>query len=141
MWPRPFLDPPIHHGCEENGKIILRGQWHPSGWRHCGVANAGEPLFGYIRETNRTRCKKTLWEKLEQINDLVRITASTAALAGLLVGFDTGVVSGAILFIKGESGLTPFTEELLVSAALLGGDPMFFAMRQNQEASQQYRIR
>jgi len=24
-----------------------------------GFANAGEPLFGYIRETNGTRCEKT----------------------------------------------------------------------------------
>jgi MFS family permease len=40
--------------------------------------------------------------------------------AGLLFGFDTGVISGAILFIKGEFGLTPFAEELLVSAALIG---------------------
>jgi MFS family permease len=43
-----------------------------------------------------------------------------AAIAGLLFGFDTGVISGAILFIKREFGLTPFTEELLVSAALVG---------------------
>ncbi len=50
----------------------------------------------------------------------VKIVAATAALAGLLFGFDTGVISGAILFIKGDFGLTPFTEELLVSAALVG---------------------
>jgi MFS transporter, SP family, galactose:H+ symporter len=50
----------------------------------------------------------------------VKIVAATAALAGLLFGFDTGVISGAILFIKGEFGLTPFAEELLVSAALIG---------------------
>jgi MFS family permease len=50
----------------------------------------------------------------------VKIVAAIAALAGLLFGFDTGVISGAILFIKGDFGLTPFTEELLVSAALVG---------------------
>jgi MFS family permease len=50
----------------------------------------------------------------------VQIVAATAALAGLLFGFDTGVISGAILFIKGAFGLTPFAEELLVSAALVG---------------------
>jgi MFS transporter, SP family, galactose:H+ symporter len=50
----------------------------------------------------------------------VKIVAATAALAGLLFGFDTGVISGAILFIKGEFALTPFAEELLVSAALIG---------------------
>jgi MFS transporter, SP family, galactose:H+ symporter len=50
----------------------------------------------------------------------VQIIAGTAALAGLLFGFDTGVISGAILFIKGAFGLTPFAEEVLVSAALVG---------------------
>src|SRR5580692_7240144 len=50
----------------------------------------------------------------------VQIVAGTAALAGLLFGFDTGVISGAILFIKGAFGLSPFAEELLVSAALVG---------------------
>jgi MFS transporter, SP family, galactose:H+ symporter len=43
----------------------------------------------------------------------IQITAGTAAIAGLLFGFDTGVISGAILFIKREFGLTPLTEELL----------------------------
>ena len=50
----------------------------------------------------------------------IQITAGTAANAGLLFGFDTGVISGAILFINREFGLTPFTEEFLVSAALIG---------------------
>jgi len=50
----------------------------------------------------------------------IQLTAGTAAIAGLLFGFDTGVISGAILFINREFGLTPFTEELLVSAALIG---------------------
>jgi len=50
----------------------------------------------------------------------VQIVAGTAALAGLLFGFDTGVISGAILFIKGAFGLSPFAEEVLVSAALVG---------------------
>jgi MFS family permease len=50
----------------------------------------------------------------------VQITAAIAALAGLLFGFDTGVISGAILFIKGAFKLAPFMEELLVSAALIG---------------------
>ena len=56
----------------------------------------------------------------KRVNVFVRMTAATAALAGLLFGFDTGVISGAILFIKGEFGLAPFAEEFLVSAALLG---------------------
>src|SRR5580704_8380953 len=55
-----------------------------------------------------------------QSRRFVKIIAGTAALAGLLFGFDTGVISGAILFIKGAFGLTPFAEEVLVSAALVG---------------------
>jgi len=50
----------------------------------------------------------------------VELTAGIAALAGLLFGFDTGIISGAILFIKNEFHLAPLTEEFLVSAALIG---------------------
>ena len=50
----------------------------------------------------------------------VELTAGIAALAGLLFGFDTGIISGAILFIKTEFHLAPLTEEFLVSAALIG---------------------
>src|ERR1700751_4816882 len=50
----------------------------------------------------------------------VELTAGIAALAGLLFGFDTGIISGAILFIKSEFHLEPLTEEFLVSAALIG---------------------
>lgn len=42
------------------------------------------------------------------------------ALGGMLYGYDTGVVSGAILFIKEDLGLNAFTEGLVVSAILIG---------------------
>lgn len=46
--------------------------------------------------------------------------AAIAALGGLLFGYDTGVISGAELFLKTDFKLTSFTEELAVSAILIG---------------------
>lgn len=51
---------------------------------------------------------------------LVIFIASVAALAGILFGFDTGVISGAILFISKEFQLTPWMNGIVVSAVLLG---------------------
>jgi len=46
--------------------------------------------------------------------------ASIAALAGMLFGYDTGVISGAILFIKPEFNLTLGQTETIVSIAIFG---------------------
>jgi MFS transporter, SP family, galactose:H+ symporter len=50
----------------------------------------------------------------------VYIAALFAALGGLLFGYDTGVISGALIFIKREFGLTTAAEEVVVSGVLLG---------------------
>jgi ABC-type dipeptide/oligopeptide/nickel transport system permease subunit len=42
------------------------------------------------------------------------------ALGGLLFGYDTGVISGAILFIAEDLNTTPFLEGLIVASLLLG---------------------
>jgi MFS transporter, SP family, sugar:H+ symporter len=42
------------------------------------------------------------------------------ALGGLLFGYDTGVISGAILFIKDDFGLSAFMQGAVVAALLLG---------------------
>jgi MFS transporter, SP family, sugar:H+ symporter len=42
------------------------------------------------------------------------------ALGGMLFGYDTGVISGAILFITPALELTPFLEGLVVASLLLG---------------------
>ena len=55
-----------------------------------------------------------------EINGFVYAAVGIAALGGLLFGYDTGVVSGAILFVKTEFSLSPMMEELVVSAVLLG---------------------
>jgi SP family galactose:H+ symporter-like MFS transporter len=54
------------------------------------------------------------------INRFVYTAVAIAALGGLLFGYDTGVISGAILFIKGEFSLSPTMEEIVVSAVLIG---------------------
>jgi sugar porter (SP) family MFS transporter len=50
----------------------------------------------------------------------VYVVASVAALGGLLFGYDTGVISGALLFIKEDFQLTAFLEGFIVSSLLLG---------------------
>ncbi|MCM3569863.1 sugar porter family MFS transporter [Neobacillus mesonae] len=42
------------------------------------------------------------------------------SLGGLLFGYDTGVISGALLFIKRDLHLTPFLEGMIVSGVMLG---------------------
>ena len=51
---------------------------------------------------------------------LVYIAALFAALGGLLLGYDTGVISGVLIFIKREFSLTTTVEEIVVSGLLLG---------------------
>lgn len=46
--------------------------------------------------------------------------SAVAALAGLLFGFDTAVINGAILFLRQEFGLTDGQTEVAASALLVG---------------------
>jgi len=50
----------------------------------------------------------------------VYFMCAIAATAGLLFGFDTGVISGALLFIKNEFVLSSGQQEWVVSAVLIG---------------------
>src|SRR5436853_6532188 len=50
----------------------------------------------------------------------VYVAALFAALGGLRFGYDTGVISGVLIFIKREFGLTTVAEEIVVSGVLLG---------------------
>nr|HET6903804.1 sugar porter family MFS transporter [Ktedonobacteraceae bacterium] len=47
--------------------------------------------------------------------------AAIASLGGLLVGFDTGVISGAEQYLRKDFALSTALEELVVSAVLIGG--------------------
>ena len=48
------------------------------------------------------------------------VIAVVASLGGLLSGFDTGVVSGALLFINETWTISPFEQGWIVSAAIVG---------------------
>ncbi|MET0304729.1 MAG: sugar porter family MFS transporter [Solirubrobacterales bacterium] len=50
----------------------------------------------------------------------VVLTAAIAGLGGLLFGYDTGVIAGALLFIKGDFGLSSFAQGLVVAAVPIG---------------------
>jgi SP family galactose:H+ symporter-like MFS transporter len=51
---------------------------------------------------------------------MVYLAAGFAALGGLLFGYDTGVISGAELFLKDDFVLSTFALELIVSGVLVG---------------------
>ncbi|MFB6888068.1 MFS transporter [Kitasatospora sp. NPDC056327] len=48
------------------------------------------------------------------------LATGVVALGGLLFGFDTGVISGALLFLKDQLALNSFQEGAVISALLLG---------------------
>jgi sugar porter (SP) family MFS transporter len=57
----------------------------------------------------------------QSIRRNVVVSSGITALGGLLFGYDTGVVSGALLFLKIDfGGLSSFEEELVTSLLLVG---------------------
>jgi MFS family permease len=54
------------------------------------------------------------------LKGFVYVAVGVAAIGGLLFGYDTGVISGAILFIKKQFSLSTTMEEIVVSAVLVG---------------------
>lgn len=54
------------------------------------------------------------------VKPFVYFAVGVAALGGLLFGYDIGVISGAILFIKSQFSLSATMEEIVVSAVLVG---------------------
>ncbi len=55
-----------------------------------------------------------------QSSSTIYTISAIAALAGLLFGFDTGIISGALLFIQQDFVLTTHMKELIVSSVLPG---------------------
>jgi sugar porter (SP) family MFS transporter len=55
-----------------------------------------------------------------KVSGFVIIVSAIAAIGGLLFGYDTGVISGAILFIKQQFSLDSTMQEITVSSVLVG---------------------
>ncbi len=58
--------------------------------------------------------------KRSGLTTFVYVAVAVAAVGGFLFGYDTGVISGAILFITGEFALPPTLEEIATSSVLVG---------------------
>ncbi|MGB7768481.1 MAG: sugar porter family MFS transporter [Verrucomicrobiia bacterium] len=55
-----------------------------------------------------------------EVKPFVYVAVGIAAVGGLLFGYDTGVISGAILFITKQFSLSATMEEIVVSSVLVG---------------------
>ncbi|HEY0387895.1 MAG TPA: sugar porter family MFS transporter [Gaiellales bacterium] len=59
-------------------------------------------------------------EARQESNPFLFLLAIVAAIGGFLFGYDTGVISGALLYIKGDLHASSFEQEAIVAALLLG---------------------
>ncbi|MDI9223001.1 sugar porter family MFS transporter [Pantoea sp. EA-12] len=72
------------------------------------------------RETYLTPNKASGPNSSTRTEPFVKVIAMIATLGGLLFGYDTGVISGALLFMGDDLHLTPFTTGLVTSSLLFG---------------------
>jgi SP family galactose:H+ symporter-like MFS transporter len=56
----------------------------------------------------------------QKITTLLIVAAAISAVGGILFGFDTGIISGAILFIQKDWNLSTAQESIATSAVLIG---------------------
>ncbi len=56
----------------------------------------------------------------DRISRYVRLVTLVATFGGLLFGYDTGVINGALAYMKRDFGLTPLTEGMVTSFLLFG---------------------
>jgi len=64
--------------------------------------------------------REELSQPVSENQSIVILIASIAALSGILLGYETGVISGAILYIDDEFVLSPWLNHFVVNSILFG---------------------
>jgi Major Facilitator Superfamily len=73
------------------------------------------------RRRTRTPAPSTVRSlPMSNANRFVYVAAAIAAINGALFGYETGIISGALLYIKRDFALSPFLQGLVVSGVLVG---------------------
>src|ERR1700729_2662226 len=85
------------------------------------VAPSSNPCIGIGGDGMVRTAGRAVEADPRQVRRHVAVSAAVTALGGLLFGYDTGVVSGALLFLKKDfGGLSSFQQELVASLLLVG---------------------
>jgi SP family galactose:H+ symporter-like MFS transporter len=85
-----------------------------SNYRSAGDSFLSDPLSS--QDEQFVRSPRKYWRQ----RMLLYLVVMIAALGGLLFGYDTAVISGAMLFLRVQFALTSLMQEITVSTALLG---------------------
>ena len=75
--------------------------------------------FSEAEDERRLVLDKALDEKKRPTNGFIYLVTFFSAIGGFLFGYDTGIVSGAMVFIRDEFGLDHWWQEFIVSATIL----------------------
>ena len=62
--------------------------------------------------------RQNMMSRADNSPRFVYLAAAISALSGMLFGYDTGVISGAIPFIQQDFALSPTLEEIVVSSVV-----------------------